>query len=105
MHIRELAAQIHSVFDSFLTSQFSVEDAYSSSDEKEEVLKHRYPSPLLLISSDESTPKQDVQRFLDTGADIVIGTPGRIEEFLLGKGKSVASVKELEILILDEADR
>lgn len=40
-----------------------------------------------------------------TGADIVVGTPGRIEEFLLGKGRDVVSVKELEVLVLDEADR
>lgn len=63
-----------------------------------------HPPPLLIISSD-SPPAQDVQRFLSTGADIVIGTPGRVEEFLLGKGKNVVSVKELEILVLDEADR
>ncbi|TFY67444.1 hypothetical protein EVJ58_g1616 [Rhodofomes roseus] len=66
--------------------------------------KPAYPPPLLLISSD-SSPAEDVRRFLDTGADIVIGTPGRIEEFLLGKGKDVVTVKELEVLVLDEADR
>jgi ATP-dependent RNA helicase DDX55/SPB4 len=64
-----------------------------------------YPPPLLLVSSDESSPAQDVRRFLDTGADIVIGTPGRVEEFLIGRGKTVVSVKELEVLVLDEADR
>lgn len=64
-----------------------------------------YSPPLLLVSSDESSPAQDIQRFLDTGADIVIGTPGRVEEFLIGRGKTVVSVKELEVLVLDEADR
>jgi ATP-dependent RNA helicase DDX55/SPB4 len=59
----------------------------------------------LLVASNESSSAQDVQRFLDTGADIVIGTPGRIEEFLLGKGRAVVNVKELEVLVLDEADR
>lgn len=39
------------------------------------------------------------------GAEIVVGTPGRVEEFLLGKGRSVVSCKELEALVLDEADR
>lgn len=46
-----------------------------------------------------------MQRFLETGADIVIGTPGRVEEFLLGRGRAAVSAKELEILVLDEADR
>ena len=63
-----------------------------------------YPPPLLLVSSD-SSPAEDVRRFLSTSADIVIGTPGRIEEFLLGKGRDTVSVKELEVLVLDEADR
>jgi len=60
---------------------------------------------LLLISSDRSSPSQDVQRFISTGSDIVVGTPGRIEEFLLGKGRHSVNVKELEVLIMDEADR
>ena len=95
---RELATQIHSVFSHFLSSQpRPVEDQPSTS-------KPAYPPPLLLVSSD-SSPAEDVRRFLSTGADIVIGTPGRIEEFLLGKGRDAVSVKELEVLVLDEADR
>lgn len=65
----------------------------------------RLTPPLLLISSEDSSPTQDVQRFLETGADIVVGTPGRIEEFFLGKGRDSVSVKELEVLVFDEADR
>ncbi|KAH9842730.1 DEAD-domain-containing protein [Rhodofomes roseus] len=95
---RELATQIHSVFSLFLSSQPQPDEEEASSS------KPAYPPPLLLISSD-SSPAEDVRRFLDTGADIVIGTPGRIEEFLLGKGKDVVTVKELEVLVLDEADR
>ena len=60
---------------------------------------------MLLVSGTDSTPAQDIHRFLDHGSDIVIGTPGRIEEFLLGKGAGVVSVKELEVLVFDEADR
>jgi ATP-dependent RNA helicase DDX55/SPB4 len=67
--------------------------------------KHPFPPPLLLVSGTDSTPAQDISRFLENGSDIVIGTPGRVEEFLLGKGASVVSVKELEMLVFDEADR
>lgn len=91
---RELAEQIHSVYSLFLDSQTSDEDDAS-----------RVRPPLLLVSGTVSTPAQDVTRFLETGADIIIGTPGRVEEFLLGKGKDAVSVKELEVLVLDEADR
>ncbi|TFK28730.1 DEAD-domain-containing protein [Coprinopsis marcescibilis] len=89
---RELATQIHSIFQLFLSSQPVPEAA-------------PFPPPLLLISSDSSSPADDVQRLISTGADIIVGTPGRVEEFLLGKGRDTVSVKELEILVLDEADR
>lgn len=72
------------------------------SDEEDET--QEFPDPLLVVSS-ETTPAQDVANLLSTGADIVIGTPGRIEELLLGRGKDVVNVKELEVLVLDEADR
>ncbi|KAH7929467.1 DEAD-domain-containing protein [Leucogyrophana mollusca] len=107
---RELASQIHAVFSLFLSAQPGHGPPAASDGERDspglaqaESLDH--PSPLLLVSSDQSSPSQDIQRFLSTGADIVIGTPGRVEEFLLGKGKTVVSVRELEVLVLDEADR
>ncbi len=105
---RELATQIHSVFSLFLSSQPSAQHVSESEEEEDNDNSHgskwEYPPPLLLVSSD-SSPAEDVQRFLATGADIVIGTPGRMEEFLLGKGRHVVNVKELEVLVLDEADR
>lgn len=105
---RELATQIHSIFSLFLSAQ--PQDSMSNESEESPPADTEYPRtglppPLLLISSDQSSPVQDIQRFLSTGADIIIGTPGRMEEFLIGKGKTVVSVKELEVLVLDEADR
>ncbi|KAI0780729.1 DEAD-domain-containing protein [Trametes elegans] len=104
---RELATQIHSIFSLFLSSQPSTRTASPAPDEasgSDVQLEPEYPPPLLIVSSD-SPPAEDVQRFLASGADIVIGTPGRVEEFLLGKGRNVVSAKELEVLVLDEADR
>ncbi|CAE7219483.1 unnamed protein product [Rhizoctonia solani] len=101
---RELAAQIHSIFQLFLGAQpppSRPEDAHPDDPNPPPV----YPPALLLVSGTDSTPAQDTQRFLDTSADIVIGTPGRIEEFLLGRGSNRVSIKELEVLVLDEADR
>jgi len=91
------------VFSLFLKSQPSLKDPEDESSREESQLK--FPLPLLLVSSKESSPIQDLERFLSSGADIVIGTPGRIEEFLLRKGRNSVSVKELEVLVLDEADR
>ncbi|TFL00460.1 ATP-dependent rRNA helicase spb4 [Pterulicium gracile] len=95
---RELATQIYSIFNQFLSSQPQPEN-------QEDVDPDRHPDPLLLVSSDKSTPAQDIQRFLELGSDIVVGTPGRIEEFLLGKGQNIVNVKSLEVLVMDEADR
>ena len=97
---RELASQIHGVIETFLRSQPSNEASTSGTPPPP-----TFPPALLLVSGTESTPAQDVQRFLDTGADIVVGTPGRIDEFLLGRGKGHVNIKELEVLVLDEADR
>ncbi|KAG9079996.1 ATP-dependent rRNA helicase spb4, partial [Ceratobasidium sp. 370] len=101
---RELAAQIHSIFQLFLDAQ-PPPPPDPNADPDEPSPPPTYPPPLLLVSGTTSTPAQDVQRFIDTSADIVIGTPGRIEEFLLGRGAARVSVKELEVLVLDEADR
>lgn len=95
------------MFSLFLSSQpsSSIHDQHYQSDASTSVPSGLVYPPSLLIISSESPPSQDIQRFLSTGADIVVGTPGRMEEFLLGKGKDIVSVKELEILVLDEADR
>ena len=105
--LRELATQIFSVFELFLKSQPFFQDKNA---EEEASLSlppesHQYPLPLLLVSGTESTPLEDIKRFLASGADIIVGTPGRIEEFLLRGGRNSVNVKELEVLVLDEADR
>jgi ATP-dependent RNA helicase DDX55/SPB4 len=107
-----LATQIHSIFSLFLSAQptpqsdaSQAQNPSSFETSSDSLADSKHPPPLLLISSKQLTPSQDVQRFLSTGADIVVGTPGRVEEFLLKKGRNNVSVKELEVLVLDEADR
>jgi superfamily II DNA/RNA helicase len=103
--LRELASQIHSVFTTFLSSQSLATLPDVDGDPSQAPSNHGLPPALLLVSSSQSSPAQDVERFLSQGSDIVIGTPGRVEEFLLGNGKASVSTKELEVLVLDEADR
>ncbi|KAF8325254.1 P-loop containing nucleoside triphosphate hydrolase protein [Cantharellus anzutake] len=139
---RELATQIHSVFDLFYKAQPSLnvppdetkgeldESEDESKNEREEdddaeegeaskrersssrsptppppPPKPEYPPPLLVVAGTNSNPFKDMKRFFETEADIIIGTPGRIEELLLKNGLNSISVKELEVLVLDEADR
>jgi ATP-dependent RNA helicase DDX55/SPB4 len=103
--LRELASQIHSIFSVFLSSQPTSMHPNADGDPSQTPPNGCLPPALLLVSSAQSTPAQDVERFITQGSDIVIGTPGRMEEFLLGKGKTSVSTKELEVLVLDEADR
>ena len=88
-----------------LSAQQSHRLRSSSNPSSSENVPTEIPPALLLVSSAQSSPVQDVERFISTGANIVVGTPGRVEEFLLGKGKAVVSAKELDVLVLDEADR
>lgn len=56
------------------------------------------------VSVGGSDPMEDVARFKTDGGNIVIGTPGRIED-LCHKFPDVMAMKGLEVLVLDEADR
>lgn len=67
------------------------------------------PPPLLLVgggSSGSSTNHrpvtEDLKTFQQNGSNIVIGTPGRMEDILTRY--NVMDASELEVLILDEAD-
>lgn len=96
--LRELATQIHSLFSAFLSAQptsLLPANATATTDPPTEPV---HPPALLLVSSEMSSPSQDVERFACMNADIVIGTPGRVEELLLGKGRNVVSVKELDVM-------
>lgn len=84
---RELAYQINEVVSHFLqyTPQFS---------------------SCLFIGG--STIQTDIEKFRSKGGNIIIATPGRLEDLFQRKQPGfhlAASVKALQILILDEADR
>ncbi|BGP06612.1 ATP-dependent rRNA helicase spb4 [Rhodotorula toruloides] len=116
---RELAIQIHSVFSHFIAAQPqpSSEPSTSTSPPSTPPL-----APALLLIGGNSL-QDDKKQFFETGADILVGTPGRLEEFLLGSssvamskkgnsasgrrgsGNGVGDTKSLEVLVMDEADR
>lgn len=116
---RELAIQTHRVVEQFIAAQAASADQNGSTS-KQKILK-----PALLLIGGNTTLKEDIDTFKALRSDILVGTPGRLEEFLTGKsslgthkkGKSAAqsapvtsmrtvcNVKEVEMLIMDEADR
>ncbi|POW11265.1 hypothetical protein PSTT_05468 [Puccinia striiformis] len=79
---------------------------------------------LLIGGTGGRSIKQDVSEFQENGANILVATPGRLEEFLFGYSsltkrktndfcesklrtpfKTLVNLKNLEVLVLDEADR
>ncbi|CAH2295785.1 ATP-dependent RNA helicase DDX55 [Pelobates cultripes] len=63
-------------------------------------------SQILLIGG--SNPVEDVQKFKEKGGNIIVATPGRLEDMFRRQADGldlVTCVKTLEVLILDEADR
>ncbi|KAJ1961599.1 ATP-dependent rRNA helicase spb4 [Dispira parvispora] len=95
---RELAKQISDVLATFLEHQKYPEGS------------PRHLRQQLLIGG-KVTLVEDVKRFVDTRPNILVGTPGRLEDLLIGRGnlggagRLGMNLKELEVLILDEADR
>ncbi|KAG1653913.1 hypothetical protein FOA52_003829 [Chlamydomonas sp. UWO 241] len=81
---RELARQIAAVAEPFLAS---VPLAGAGS--------------LLLVGGTD--PAEDVARFKASGAAVLIGTPGRIDDVM--KRCALMDLRQLEVLVLDEADR
>ncbi|XP_072271934.1 ATP-dependent RNA helicase DDX55 [Pyxicephalus adspersus] len=77
----------------------------------DEVLTHftkHFPqfSQILLIGG--SNPVEDVKKFKENGGNMVVATPGRLEDMFRRQADGldlVSSVKALDVLVLDEADR
>nr|XP_028567028.1 ATP-dependent RNA helicase DDX55 [Podarcis muralis] len=63
-------------------------------------------SQCLLIGG--KNPMEDVERFKERGGHILVATPGRLEDMFRRKSDGLdlaSSVKSLDVLVLDEADR
>ncbi|XP_061657693.1 ATP-dependent RNA helicase DDX55 isoform X2 [Syngnathoides biaculeatus] len=84
---RELAVQISEVIGHFL---------------------QKFPQFTQMLMIGGNNPMEDVEKFKENGANIVVATPGRLEDMFRRKGDGAdlaASVKSLDVLVLDEADR
>ncbi|XP_032395056.1 ATP-dependent RNA helicase DDX55 [Etheostoma spectabile] len=84
---RELALQISEVMEHFL---------------------HKFPQFTQILLIGGTNPIDDVEKFKDQGANIVIATPGRLEDMFRRKADGLdlaGAVRSLDVLVLDEADR
>lgn len=84
---RELALQISEVMEQFI---------------------QKFPQFTQILLIGGTNPIDDVEKFKDKGANIVIATPGRLVDMFKRKSDGLdlaSSVKSLDVLVLDEADR
>jgi ATP-dependent RNA helicase DDX55/SPB4 len=105
---RELAAQIHSVLLSILAFHGPSAALLQPTDKETSKTPVPLPSvprikPLLLLGGNTS-PAQDLRNFLEWSPNLLIGTPGRLNE-LLASQHVHCSTDSFEALVLDEADR
>ncbi|XP_008055536.1 ATP-dependent RNA helicase DDX55 isoform X2 [Carlito syrichta] len=77
----------------------------------DEVLSHftkHFPQFSQILWIGGRNPGEDVERFMQQGGNIIVATPGRLEDMFRRKaeGLDLAScVRSLDVLVLDEADR
>ncbi|XP_051794922.1 ATP-dependent RNA helicase DDX55-like [Acanthochromis polyacanthus] len=84
---RELALEISEVMEQFI---------------------QKFPQFTQILLIGGNNPIEDMEKFKDQGANIVIVTPGRLEDMFRRKSDGLdlaSSVKSLDVLVLDEADR
>ncbi|CCX06437.1 putative DEAD/DEAH box helicase [Pyronema domesticum] len=114
---RELAAQIHQVLLGLL--QFHAASATGLNKEKQtdaddadkpaattttEVEGNANKITPLLLLGGNTSPAQDLRNFLEQGPNLLIGTPGRLNELLASPHVHCAN-DTFDCLVLDEADR
>lgn len=89
---RELAQQTWGVFQQFLDQQPAAENEGPG----------RVTGVQLCVGGTGTSPSEDLRFFREQGPDVIVGTPGRLEELLRHSG---VRTSELDVLVMDEADR
>ncbi|KAF2099838.1 ATP-dependent rRNA helicase-like protein spb4 [Rhizodiscina lignyota] len=112
---RELAMQIHSVLLSLLAFHPASAAALRPPDDEDAEMADADPQPRYIPSSESriipqlllggaTPPAQDLSTFLRTSPNLLIVTPGRLNELLSSPHVHVPSTS-FDCLVLDEADR
>lgn len=96
---RDLAVQVEQVF-SFLLSFYNDKTEISEDSETQHAAP---PNTLLLVGGDKKQNlNEDIAKFKTSKPQILIGTPGRVLDFLK---HPIVNTKDCSYLILDECDR
>ena len=81
---RELAVQVHTVLSQLAAT---------------------WPKLRLALMVGGTDIRADMERFREHGGNVLVGTPGRLDDVMGRLSSSEMVMRELELLILDEADR
>ncbi|ORX42875.1 DEAD-domain-containing protein [Piromyces finnis] len=106
---RELAKQIYDVCTHLLEAMGCMDETTEKVEEIEGLelddqnkINNKFVITTQLFIGGNSV-QEDIQKFQKFGGNIIIGTPGRLEDLL--KRHVIFNTNDLEVLILDEADR
>jgi ATP-dependent RNA helicase DDX55/SPB4 len=103
---RELATQINSVLAQLLEMYLNEEgESCIKKENSKSASKKNSGAAItsgLLIGG--TSVREDIESFSKSGAHILIATPGRVQD-LFSAHPSLFNVRELEVLVMDEADR
>ena len=114
---RELASQISQVIEGFLQEfpHLSLQTFIGGTDIKADLTKVNFVSLHHKFASRRFELRIPcvnlIFQFDNEGGQILVATPGRLEDLVVGKSDSATSprfsqgLKKLEVLVLDEADR
>ncbi|WFD32343.1 RNA helicase [Malassezia sp. CBS 17886] len=99
---RELAQQTAAVFQRFLGDAAEPGAGGGAPEAPDAHAAARDGRVQLCVGGTSATPADDYCLFRENGPDVLVGTPGRMEELLR---KPSVRTNELEVLVMDEADR
>lgn len=104
LNCRELASQIYQVLEACL--QVVNKNKLLIKNEEVDEDKTANNNQVFISSSlfiGGTSVQEDLRMFQENGGNIIVGTPGKLEDLL--KRNKIFNTKELEVLVLDEADR
>lgn len=100
---RELAQQTYDVLNSFVSNPALQVHSTSLDADGKEIIQTSSLFTSKLLTGGITTVQDDVVEIAKHKPRVLVGTPGRIIEIITRKG--LVNFKELDLLILDEADR
>lgn len=111
---KELATQIHKVFQELLAHHPASAELLKPPTEDEDMDGLRVPRTAVsgepavrsqLLIGGRTKIREDLDLFRDQPANVLVATPKRLLEFLTSSNKAVIKEHSFDLLVLDEADR